>query len=106
MIQIEWLEQQKQEQLALLQRIEEQKIQLEVDLLKAQMQGLEGDIKKEQEKTAPQSQAIQMIDQDPAMNQQQETELKVKNQQLLLYGKTELIQRAGRDVKLYYQLLY
>ncbi|XP_015265765.1 PREDICTED: centrosomal protein of 295 kDa [Gekko japonicus] len=74
--QMEWLERQKQEQLALLQRIEEQRIQLEVDLLRAQMQDLEGDVKKEQEKRAPQSQAIQMDDRDAALNQQQETELK------------------------------
>ncbi|KAL8191129.1 UNVERIFIED_CONTAM: hypothetical protein K2H54_068213, partial [Gekko kuhli] len=74
--QMEWLEHQKQEQLALLQRIEEQRIQLEVDLLRAQMQDLEGDVKKEQEMRAPPSQAIQMDVRDPATNQQQKTELK------------------------------
>ncbi|XP_060090921.1 centrosomal protein of 295 kDa [Heteronotia binoei] len=74
--QMEWLEYQKQEQLALLQHIEEQRIQLEVDLLRAQMQDLEGDVKKEQEKRAAPSQAIQTNDQDPVMNQQQKTELK------------------------------
>ncbi|XP_077197568.1 centrosomal protein of 295 kDa isoform X2 [Paroedura picta] len=76
--QMEWLERKKQEQLALLQQIEEQKIQLEVDLLKAQMQGLEGDVTKEQEKRAPQSQAVQMSDWETPVNQQQETEPKLE----------------------------
>nr|XP_056714832.1 centrosomal protein of 295 kDa [Euleptes europaea] len=74
--QMEQLEHQKQLQLDLLQQIEEQRIQLEVDLLRAQMRDLEGEVEREQEKRPQQSQTIQMNDGDLAMNQQQETELK------------------------------
>ncbi|XP_048350185.1 LOW QUALITY PROTEIN: centrosomal protein of 295 kDa [Sphaerodactylus townsendi] len=68
--QMEQLEHQKQQQLALLQQLEEQRIQLEVDLLRSQMQDLEGEVKKQP------GQTIQMNDKDLAVNQQQETELK------------------------------
>ncbi|XP_061484825.1 centrosomal protein of 295 kDa isoform X2 [Rhineura floridana] len=47
--QIEWIEHQKEQQLALLQQIEEQKIRLEVDFLKAQMQHQNQEAKKDQE---------------------------------------------------------
>ncbi|XP_054830698.1 centrosomal protein of 295 kDa isoform X2 [Eublepharis macularius] len=76
--QMEWLEHQKAEQLALLQQIEEQKIQLEVDLLRARMQDLEGEVKTEQGKNAQQSHTIRMNEKDPAVDQQQILELKLE----------------------------
>ncbi|KAJ6664917.1 hypothetical protein lerEdw1_005889 [Lerista edwardsae] len=69
--QVEWLECQKQQQLALLQQIEEQKIRLEVDFLKARQQQ-EEEAKKEQEKGAQQSQMPQMNGTCPVVQQEVE----------------------------------
>lgn len=71
------------------------------------MQGLEGDLKKGQEKRAPQPQAGQMNNQDPAVNQQQKTELKVTplppKKKPLWEDTVDSV--GGRDVKLHYQSL-
>ncbi|KAJ7320078.1 hypothetical protein JRQ81_019589 [Phrynocephalus forsythii] len=66
--QMEWLEQQKQQQLALLQQIEEQKIRLEVDVLKAEMQQREVErelAKKDQESPTVETNGIISVGQQP-----------------------------------------
>ncbi|XP_053164285.1 centrosomal protein of 295 kDa isoform X2 [Hemicordylus capensis] len=72
--QMEWLEHQKQQQLALLQQIEEQKIRLEVDL-RTQMRHQEEEMKREQEKRVqPSHQPLQMNGDSSVVHQQLEAE--------------------------------
>ncbi|XP_044297412.1 centrosomal protein of 295 kDa isoform X2 [Varanus komodoensis] len=72
--QMEWLEHQKQQQLTLLQQIEEQKIRLEADLLKAQMHHQEQEVKREKEKKDQESQTEQMDGVAPVVHLQQAVE--------------------------------
>ncbi|XP_066478490.1 centrosomal protein of 295 kDa [Tiliqua scincoides] len=68
---MEWLEQQKQQQLTLLQQIEEQKIRLEVDFLKARLQQQQQE-EAEKDKRAQRSQMPQMNDTCPVVQQEVE----------------------------------
>ncbi|XP_033002017.1 centrosomal protein of 295 kDa [Lacerta agilis] len=68
----------KQQQLALLQQIEQQKNRLEADFLKAQMQRQEQEFKKEQEMKDQESQMEQVNIRVPFVHQQQEVQHKVK----------------------------
>ncbi|XP_077783122.1 centrosomal protein of 295 kDa isoform X2 [Podarcis muralis] len=85
------IEHQKQQQLALLQQIEQQKKRLEADFLKAQMQRQEQEFKKEQEVKDQESQMEQVNIRVPFVHQQQEVQHKVERA-------TEL-QAAGSSVE-------
>lgn len=78
---MEWLEHQKQQQLALLQQIEEQKIRLEVDVLKAEMQQQE--VKRELEKKDQESQAVHINGLISVGQQQQEAEHTVQSKHVI-----------------------
>nr|XP_034971219.1 centrosomal protein of 295 kDa isoform X3 [Zootoca vivipara] len=72
------IERQKQQQLALLQQIEQQKKHLEADFLKAQMQHQEQEFKKEQEMKDQESQTEQVNIRVPFVHQQQEVQHKLE----------------------------